>query len=292
MLLTPLARAAMWMALWICSTLGMTVAGRELSREIQVLEILALRNFIGSALLLPLVVWSGGRLFHTQNALLHLARNCVHFCAQYLWFLAVALIPLAQVVSIEFTMPIWTAILAALILGERINLMRALAIMFGFAGVLLIVGPGLVTVRAGALAALGSAIGFSLSVTLVKRLTEANGALTILVHMFAAQAVLSALLVSCLALAAPELFTWVWPSPALYPFVALLAVAGTAGHFFLTRATAAIDATLVAPMDFLRVPLTALMGFAFYGEPLTAAIAMGAGLILLGNLLNARKETA
>jgi drug/metabolite transporter (DMT)-like permease len=270
----------------------MTVAARELSRELQVLEIMALRNFLGSALLLPLIVWSGGVVFRTPNALLHLARNSVHFCAQYMWFAAVALISLAQVVSIEFTMPIWTAILAALILGERINLMRALAIALGFAGVLLIVRPGMQTVHAGALAALGSAMGFSLSVTLVKRLTAANSALTILVHMFAAQAILSALLVTCLSLTAPGLFTWVWPSPSLYPFVVLLAIAGTAGHFFLTRATAAIDVTLIAPMDFLRVPLTAVMGFAFYGEPLTAAIAIGAALILLGNLLNRRKETA
>jgi drug/metabolite transporter (DMT)-like permease len=280
------------MGLWICSTLGMTIAGRELSRELQVLEIIALRNFMGAILLLPLVLWTGGKVFRTANPLLHAVRNLSHFCAQYLWFAAVALVPLAQVVAIEFTMPIWTAVLAALLLGERITPRRAMAITLGFAGVLLIVRPGFATHNAGTLAALGSAVGFSLSVTLVKRLTAEDRVLTIVVHMFATQAIISALLVTGFSLAAPGLFEWVWPSPELLPFVALLALAGTAGHFFLTRATATLDAMLVAPMDFLRVPLTALMGFALYSEPLTAAIAVGAALILLGNLLNRRRGTA
>ncbi len=278
------------MALWICATLAMTVAGRELSRELQILEIVALRTILGFALLVPLIGWSRGTVFRTPDAVLHLGRNIVHFGAQYLWFAAVALLPLAQVVSIEFTMPIWTAILAALILGERLSLTRAVAIALGFAGVLVVVRPGLQPVHAGALAALASAMGFSLSVTLVKRLTSTNSASTILVHMFAVQAALSALLIVCLAAAAPDIFTWVWPSEALYPFVAAVAIAGTAGHFFLARATAAIDATLIAPMDFLRVPLTALIGFGLYGEPLTASIAVGAALILFGNLLNSRRE--
>ena len=280
------------MALWICATLAMTVAGRELSRELQVLEIVALRTILGFALLAPFVVWSRGTVFRTADAFLHLGRNAVHFGAQYLWFVAVALLPLAQVVAIEFTMPIWTAILAALILGERLTQTRLLAIALGFAGVLVIVRPGAQPIDAGALAALASAMGFSLSVTLVKRLTGTNSALTILVHMFAVQSILSGLLIACLAATAPNFFTWVWPSEALYPFVAVLAIAGTAGHFFLARATAAIDATLIAPMDFLRVPLTALLGFGLYGEPLTATIMIGAVLILSGNLLNSRKERA
>jgi drug/metabolite transporter (DMT)-like permease len=284
--MSSFARASLWMALWILCTLSMTLAGRELSRELSVLQIMALRSFMAALAITPFVLWTRGRLFMTRKPLLHFVRNCSHFAAQFFWFAAVALIPLAEVVSIEFTMPIFTAILAALLLGERLTTRRLLAIGLGFIGVLVILRPGVVAISTGAMAALAAAVGFSLSVTLVKKLTGSEGVLTILAHMFWTQAALSAGLMLILWLLPGGLFTWVWPSFQLYPFIALLGVVGSAGHYCLTQATAAVDATVVAPLDFVRVPLTALMGFALYGEPLTVFLLIGAALILIGNLTN------
>jgi drug/metabolite transporter (DMT)-like permease len=279
-------RAASWMALWICCTLGMTLAGRELSREMPVLEIMALRSIIAALAITPFVLWSGGRLLITRKPGLHFMRNVAHFAAQFLWFVAVALIPLAEVVSIEFTMPIWVALLAPAVLGEALTRRRLVAIALGFAGVLLILRPGVNAIGAGSFAALGAAVGFSLSVILVKKLTGSEGVPTILAHMFWTQAMLSMLLIIVLLLIPESGFGLVWPTPSLYPFVALLGVTGSVGHYCLTQATAAVDATVVAPLDFVRVPLTALMGFALYGEPLTVFLLAGAALILTGNLLN------
>jgi drug/metabolite transporter (DMT)-like permease len=283
------ARAILWMALWILCTLSMTLAGRELSRELPVVEIMALRSFLAALAITPFVLWSRGRLLQTRKPGLHFLRNLSHFAAQFFWFAAVALIPLAEVVSIEFTMPIWIAILAALLLGEQLTGRRLLAIGLGFAGVLIILRPGVAKIDAGALAALAAAIGFSLSVTLVKKLTGSEGVLTILAHMFWTQAVLAALLMLILWLLPGGLFTWAWPSARLYPFIALMGIVGSAGHYCLTQATAAVDATVVAPLDFVRVPLTALMGYALYGEPLTVFLFIGAALILIGNLMNSRR---
>lgn len=284
------ARATLWMALWILCTLSMTLAGRELSRELPVLEIMALRSFMAALVITPFVMWSRGAVFNTRKPRLHFIRNLSHFAAQFFWFGAVALIPLAEVVAIEFTMPIWTAILAALLLGEKLTGRRLVAIGSGFAGVLIILRPGVAEISAGAFSALAAAIGFSLSVTLVKKLTGSEGVLTILAHMFWTQAVLSALLMPILWLMPGDLFTWAWPSAGLYPFIALLGLAGSAGHYCLTQATSAVDATVVAPLDFARVPLTALMGYGLYGEPLTAYLFMGAMLILVGNLMNRGRE--
>jgi drug/metabolite transporter (DMT)-like permease len=280
------ARASFWMALWICCTLSMTLAGRELSRELSVPQIMALRSFMAALTITPLVLWSRGRILKTQFAGVHFIRNLSHFGAQFFWFAAVSLIPLAEVVSIEFTMPIWTAILAALLLHERLTGRRLLAIGLGFAGVLIILRPGVEALSGGTLAALAAAIGFSLSVTLVKRLTGSEGVLTILAHMFWTQAGLALLLIIVLSLLPGALFSWVWPSARLYPFIALLGVVGSAGHYCLTQATAAVDATVVGPMDFVRVPLTALMGYSLYAEPLSAFLFIGAALILAGNVLN------
>lgn len=283
------ARASLWMGLWILCTLSMTLAARELSRELPVVEIMALRSFMAAAAITPFILWSRGRVLATRRSGLHFLRNLSHFAAQFFWFAAVALIPLAEVVSIEFTMPIWIAILAALLLGEQLTGRRLLAIGLGFAGVLIILRPGVAKIDAGAFAALAAAIGFSLSVTLVKKLTGSEGVLTILAHMFWTQAVLAALLAVILWLLPGDLFAWSWPSARLYPFIALMGIVGSAGHYCLTQATAAVDATVVAPLDFVRVPLTALMGYALYGEALTVYLFIGAALILVGNLMNSRR---
>ena len=221
---------------------------------------------------------------------MHLIRNIAHFAAQFFWFAAVALIPLAEVVSIEFTMPIWVALLAAAVLGERLTKRRLLAVAVGFAGVLLILRPGVNAISLGSLAALGAAIGFSVSVILVKKLTGSESVPTILAYMFWTQAVLSALLVIAMLLIPGSTFRWVWPSAGLYPFVALLGLVGSVGHYCLTQATAAVDATVVAPLDFVRVPLTVLMGYVLYGEPLTIFLLIGAALILTGNLMNRNRS--
>lgn len=286
------ARASLWMALWISCTLSMTLAGRELSKELPVAEIMALRSFMAALAITPVVLWSRGAVFKTHYPGLHFTRNVAHFAAQFFWFLAVALIPLAQVVAIEFTMPIWTALLAAALLGERLTGNRMLAIALGFGGVLIILRPGVAEVSPGAFSALAAALGFSLSVALVKKLTASEGVLTILAHMFWTQVALSIVLIFTLASLPGDLFSWVWPSPRLYPFIALMGVVGSAGHYCLTRATSAVDATVIGPLDFMRVPLTALMGFALYGEPLTIYLLLGAVLILAGNLMNRSSRRA
>jgi drug/metabolite transporter (DMT)-like permease len=286
------ARASLWMALWISCTLSMTLAGRELSKELPVAEIMALRSFMAALAITPVVLWSRGAVFKTKFPGLHFTRNVAHFTAQFFWFLAVALIPLAQVVAIEFTMPIWTALLATALLGEKLTGSRIVAIALGFAGVLIILRPGVAEVSPGAFSALAAALGFSLSVALVKKLTGSESVFTILAHMFWTQAALSVALMLTLSSLPGDLFTWVWPSSRLYPFIALMGVVGSAGHYCLTQATSAVDATVVGPLDFMRVPLTALMGFALYGEPLTIYLLIGAILILGGNLLNRNSRRA
>jgi drug/metabolite transporter (DMT)-like permease len=127
-------------------------------------------------------------------------------------------------------------------------------------------------------------------VTLVKKLTASESVMTILARMFWTQALLSVVLMAGLSLAPGDGFHWVWPSARLYPFIALMGVVGSAGHYCLTHATAAVDATVVAPLDFMRVPLTVLMGYVLYGEPLTIYLLIGAALILTGNLMNSRRR--
>ncbi len=272
--------AALWMAGWLSLTLVVVVAAREAMRELNVFEMTEIRSVLGFFLLLPFVFRNGGfAAVNTARLPQHIARDLIHYSGQLGWFFALTLIPIGQVVAIEFTMPIWTAILAAAFLGERITSWKAIAIALGVVGVVVIVRPATGAANPGQLIALAAAIGFGISMALVKSLTRTDTALTVLFWMMVVQASAGLL---------PALHVWVWPSAHSFGWVVVIAVCGTLGHYCLTSAMRYADATVVVPMDFLRVPLTAAIGWLLYAERLDIFTVFGAALILTGNLLNLR----
>ncbi|RWK40018.1 DMT family transporter [Mesorhizobium sp.] len=277
-----LPKAAFWMALSIASFLTMSVAGRATTAELNVFQVLELRSVIGLFILLPLVMMSGGfAAMRSKRPTAHIARNVVHFVGQAAWLYALTLIPLAVLISIEFTTPIWTAILAVGFLGERLSRPRLAAIVLGLIGVLIIVRPGVGSVDPGHVVVLGAAVCFGISVVLVKSLTRTDSVVTIIFWMLVIQSVLGLI---------PALYEWRNPPLELWPWILLIAFTGMSSHFCMARALAYADATVISPMDFLRVPLSALIGWLLYQEQIDAFTAGGALLILLGNLLNLQKK--
>ena len=276
-----IAKAALWMGGWLALMLTMAVAGRETASRLDVFQVMELRAFIGFALLQPLVMKAGGwRAMRSAKPLRHLSRNVVHYAAQYAWLLAVTLIPLAQVISIEFTMPIWTAVLAYFFLGESMNRFKAAAIALGLVGVVMIVRPVTGEVSPGQLVSLSAAVGFAISVVLVKSLTRTDSPVAFIFWMLIIQAAIGLV---------PSILVW-QPVPAdLWPWIVLVAFCGTFSHFCMAKAMTHADATVVVPMDFLRVPLTALAGWLIYAELIDVWTVAGAALILAGNLLNLKK---
>jgi drug/metabolite transporter (DMT)-like permease len=270
--------AALWMAGWLSAMVVLAVAGREATRELAVFQIMEMRSVIGLALLYPLIHRSGGlAAMQTRHLAQHIGRNTVHYAAQFGWFVALTMIPLAQLVAIEFTMPMWTAMLAVAVLGERMGWWKSAAVLLGLVGVAIIVRPHTGAIAPGQLIALAAAVGFAVSVIMVKRLTRTESTVAIIFWMLVVQSVLGLL---------PALQVWRWPSAQAWPWVIVIAVCGTFSHFCMARAMVYADATVVVPMDFLRVPLTALAGWLFYAEGIDAFTLLGAGLILGGNLLN------
>ncbi len=275
--------AALWMAGWLACMVIMAVAGRETTRELHVFQVMELRSLIGLVMLIPVVVANGGpRALKTRHIRRHLFRNVAHYGAQFGWLMALTLIPLAQVVSIEFTMPIWTAILAVLVLGERMGLWKNLAVVLGLVGVAIIVRPFNGPINAGQLIALAAAVGFAVSVVAVKVLTRTEKVVAILFWMMVIQSAIGV---------APALYEWRTPSLHAWGWLMVIAFCGTYSHFCMTHALTHADATVVVPMDFLRVPLTALAGWLVYSERVDLFTALGAALILTGNLLNLKGAT-
>jgi drug/metabolite transporter (DMT)-like permease len=270
------------MALSVTSFLGMSIAGRATTAELNVFQVLELRSVIGFFILLPLVMASGGfAAMRTERPLAHIARNVVHYTGQAAWLYALTLIPLAVLISIEFTTPIWTAILAVTFLGERLNRARLAAVVLGLIGVVIIVRPGMGSVDLGHVVVLGAAVSFGISLVLVKSLTRTDSVVRIIFWMLIIQSVVGL---------APALYEWRNPPLYLWPWILLIAFTGMSSHFCMARALTYADATVISPMDFLRVPLSALVGWLLYSEQIDVFTAGGALLILMGNLLNLQRK--
>ena len=272
--------AAVWMLGAAASFSAMAVAGREIWAELNTFELMLYRSLIGFVIVLGLLGFhrAGFAQIRTQKPRAHIARNLVHFAGQNLWFFGVALIPLSQLVALEFTNPLWVALLAPLMLSERMTPARILAAVIGFIGVLIVARPGIEPVTLGHLAGLGAAIGFALNTIFTKRIMRTDSVLCVLFWLTLAQAVMGFLM--SLPGGIPV------PSTALLPWIAVVGVCGLTAHFCLTSALGAAPATIVAPMEFIRLPVIALVGLAVYGEPILLTVFIGAMIILAGNFLN------
>ena len=276
-------KAALWMLGALLSFSGMAVAGREISAELDTFQLMFYRSVLGFLIILGIAAATGGfGQFQTRRLGLHVSRNAIHFVGQFGWFYGVALIPLAEVFAIEFTSPLWVALLAPFFLGERLTRARVLAVVVGFCGAMVVIRPGFTEFNAGTLAVLVAALGFAGSTITTKRLAATEAPLAILFYMSLVQAPLG-LLPSLGNLQMPGGVTWAW--------LVVVTLAGLSAHFCMAQAFRRADATLVIPIDYLRLPLIALVGMALYAEPLDPFILIGGAIILAGNYWNIRAET-
>jgi len=271
----------MWMLGAVLALTMMGVAGRELAAGLPLAEIVLFRNLFTLAVIMALLRRYGTGMLRSPRLGLHGLRNVIHFAAQIGWYYGLLQLPLAQVFAIEFTTPIWTAVMAVLFLDERLTRLRAGAILLGFCGILVILRPGLAAVDLAALVVLAAAVGYAGAFAVTKALTRTDSALTILFHMNLIQLPLAL---------APSLITWVTPSLALWPWVLVTGIAGFYSHYCLSRAMALADAAAVAPVDFIRLPLAGLIGYLVYTEAVDVFLGLGAVVIILANALNLRGE--
>ena len=273
----PVLRAALWMLGAVVSLIAIAIAGKELTPELSLFEIIFFRNALCLVFLAPFLLAAPVNRCRTRRPGRHLLRSIVHFGAQAAWFYGLTRLPLGEVIALEFTSPVWTALLAALILREPLGRRRGLGILLGFTGVLVILRPGAAIVDPAAFAVLLCAAGFALMHVLTRTLAASEHPLTILFWMNLVQ------LPIALALAVAE---WTAPSPALWPWLLVVGLSGLANHYCFARAFALADAGAVAPVDFVRLPLSILVGFLLYAEAIDVFVLIGAVVIFFGNRLN------
>jgi drug/metabolite transporter (DMT)-like permease len=275
-------RGALWMVGALVSFSVMAVSVRELLHTMGSFEILFIRSLMSLLLLLFLLPSRGLASLRTRHFGLHVLRNVFHFGGQYAWVYAISLLPLATVFAIEFTMPVWAAVLAMIFLGERLNQGRIVMLTLGIVGVFVMLRPGIAVIRPAALVMLLGAFAYASTMIATKRLTGHDSAFAILFYMAVIQLPLGLI---------PALPQWVWPAFRDLPWVIALGVVGLSAHYCMTRAFRIADAMVVVPIDFLRLPLIAVVGALVYSEPLELAIMIGAAVIFAGTFYSIRRES-
>ncbi len=282
-----LARVVLWMLGALLSFSIMAVSIRELSRGgLSIFEILAIRSGVALlVMLIMLAVWPDLRIHVVPRRMgLHLFRNTVHYASQFSWALSLTMLPLATVFALEFTMPAWTALLAVWFLHERMTPSRLGVVVLGLIGVLVILRPGIASFNPAAILVLLAAFGYAITMITTKKLTLTETTFAIIFWMAVIQFPLS------LIGSKPAAFLSL-DHHHLLPALGV-GTAGLTSHYCLSNAFRAGDATLVVPLDFMRIPLIAVVGWAFYGERLDIFVLLGALIIVSGVLWNLRSEVA
>ncbi|MBI36492.1 MAG: EamA family transporter [Alphaproteobacteria bacterium] len=259
----------------------MAIAVRELYGAIPPFEIQFFRSVTSLVILGPILAYKGWSALKTEQPKLQITRNLIHFAAQLGWITGVIMLPLSEVFAIEFTTPAWAALIAAIFLGEKLNRGRIIAVILGLIGVFIILKPGMASINPGTFAVLAAAIGFAFVIVATKSLTKTDSPLTILLYMTLIQLPIGAIFAS---------MVWVSPNLLQLFWLFICGATGVSAHYCTARALKLADASIAAPMDFMRLPLIVLVGYVLYAESAEIAVLLGAIIIFVGNYYSIQFE--
>lgn len=278
---TPVMRGIVLMCL---STIAFSIMHglvRFVSEVLPPFQIAFFRNIFGLAFLLPLLMRSRFAILRTKQIGLHALRGVINMAAMLMFFTALAISPIAKVTALGFTAPIFMAILAVLVLGERFRIYRWSAIFLGFVGMLVILRPGLVAIDTGALLVIGSAALWAVAMIIIKIQSRTESSLTIVAYMGIFLGVFSI---------APAV--WVWQPFGLQTlgFMVLIGLFGSIAQMAISESLKETDSTALMPFDFLKLIWTAMIGVWFFSEIPDIYTWIGATVIFLSGLFIAIRE--
>ena len=260
----------------------MTAVIRHMSASMHPLQIVFFRCFFGLLFMLPWLVRVGRRGLATRRIGMHSIRAVFAFSTMAAWFITISLMPLGEAVALQFTAPLFGTLIAIVFLGEKVGYRRWTAIAIGFLGVLVILRPGLEMIRPAAFIALFSAATMAAAMVCVRSLTLTEGPNAVVTYM--------ALYLTPISLVA-AMFFWRWPSPVEWIWALALGAIATGGQQLMSRAFAAAEVSIVLPLDFLRLPMTALVAYLAFAERPDPWAWAGGAVILGATVFIAHRET-
>jgi len=275
------ARAMAWMLLAVGLFSLTMVLVRLAAGVLHPFQIVFLRAFFGFLILLPWLSRTGISGLRTTKLSLHLIRAGVGTVSVLLWFSALALLPLAQAVALSFTAPLFATVFAATFLREGSGPRRLTAAGIGFLGTLIILRPGVLVISPAAVLALASACAFAINIILTK----------IILRTDSPDATVTNMTLFLIPLSLPAaIWVWQWPDGPTLALMAALGAVATSGHLCFARAMKLADASAILPLDFVRLPLTALIAYLAFGEHVDLWTWTGAVIIAVSATYVARRE--
>ena len=264
---------------------GMHAGIRHVSAELHPFEIAFFRYLFGLVVLLPILLREGVMPFRTKRLSMHALRGVVQVIQGMFSFLAVSLTPLAKIAAVQFTVPLFTAMAAFLLLKERVNRGRVLALIVGFAGTWIILRPGADAFDIGATIALISSVFIAANIILVKMLARTESSVTITLY----QTVISAPLALI-----PALFFWQTPSYVQLAWMFMIGALGTIAHLALAEACKAADVSALLPYDYMKLIWAIMLGYLIFLEIPDAWTIVGGTIIFVCStylLVHEKRET-
>jgi drug/metabolite transporter (DMT)-like permease len=279
--LPPNVQGALWLVSggFIFTTNAAMI--RTLSFEIEGVQTAFFRGFFSVLFLIPLIAMGKVKPWRSKHIQGHFWRTFMGSCSMVLGFYALALLPLADATAFAFSQPLFSVVLAAVVLGEKVRWRRWTATVVGFIGVLVMVRPGSNGLQPGAVVALCNAMSVAISILLVRRLSATETPLMILTQ-FA--------LFSTLFLVGPAIWFWRWPTPLGWALAVGIAITATLGQYFWVQAFAAGEMSAVAPFDYLRLPFAVFVGWMLWGDMPVIWTYVGAAIVIASALYIAYRE--
>ncbi len=276
----PLQGALYMTAAAFCFSV-MNIAIRIVADELDPLEIAFFRNFFALVFMLPWLWRAGFRALRTERLGAHIWRALIGLVAMICWFYAIAILPLAEAVSLNFTVPLFATAGAAIFLGEVVRARRWSATLLGFLGVLIILRPGVTDFSPAMALPVVAAAFMAVSTLLVKSLSRSDSPAAIVLYMN--------LILTPVSLV-PALFVWRWPGWGSLALLVLIGLLAALAHILLTRAYTKADASAVMPFDYARLPFVAALAFLVFGEQPDLWTWIGAAVIAASAIYIARRE--
>jgi drug/metabolite transporter (DMT)-like permease len=246
-------------------------------------EVMFLRSFssliVCAAIILPV---AGFSVFATQRPRDHLARGLSQSISQTFTVMAFSLMPLAGAIAINFSAPLWSALLSVVWLKERAGRARWTALLVGFAGVLIVADPGADSLTLGASFALANAVMYGSVTVAVRGMTATESTNTLLMWQMVIIAVMHSFLL---------LFGWRWPTPADAAMLALSGVANALAQYLWTRALHLAPAAAVSPFYYFLLVWALVIGFVAWGDVPTVGLLAGSAIVVASGLFLLWHET-
>jgi drug/metabolite transporter (DMT)-like permease len=277
-------QAAFWITLSGFTFTVSITAVRNVTEELHVMEAVFFRSVFGIAFMLPWLIRNGPRAaLGTKRLGMFVIRGCLAYFITLLYFAAAGLMPIADLTSITFTRPIFGTIAAIFVLSEIVGMRRWIAIAIGFLGMVIIVRPGFQAINLGAIYILVAVIMQTANTMIVKILTRTEHPDTIAMY--------HAVFMLPLAII-PAIFVWQMPTFEEFGWLIVIGGFGILNQRMLARAFAIADASLVLALGYLRLPISALVGFLVFGEVPTIWVWIGGAVIASAAAYIAHREAS